>query len=73
MHALAERAQVMELVQALPDEQVHYVLRVIQSLPQKSAAEDYSLETAIADTRSQKNLTGPFFNAKDAVAAMLED
>ena len=35
MHDLAEREQVMELVQTLPDEQIHYVLNVIQSLPPK--------------------------------------
>ena len=35
MYALAERAQVMRLVQTLPDEQIHYVLNVIQSLPPK--------------------------------------
>jgi hypothetical protein len=32
MNPLAERAQVIELAQTLPDEQIHYVLRVIQSL-----------------------------------------
>ena len=36
MYALAERNQVIELVQTLPDEQVHYVLNIIQSLPQES-------------------------------------
>ena len=70
MTSLAERAQVMELVKTLPDEQIHYVLHIIQSLPKES---DYSLETAIADTRNQQNLTGPFSSAKAAVAAMLED
>ena len=35
MYALAERTQVMELVQTLPDEQIHYVLNVIQSLPRQ--------------------------------------
>lgn len=34
MYAVAERAQVMELVQTLPDEQIHYVLNIIQSFPQ---------------------------------------
>lgn len=34
MHDLAKREQVMDLVQTLPDEQIHYVLNVIQSLPQ---------------------------------------
>ena len=33
MYTLAERAQVMELVQTLSDEQIHYVLNIIQSLP----------------------------------------
>lgn len=73
MHDLAEREQVMELVQTLPDEQIHYVLNVIQSLPQSAPKNDFSLETAIDDARNQKNLTGPFFSARDAVAAMLED
>lgn len=35
MHDLVEREQIMELVQTLPDEQIHYVLNVIQSLPSK--------------------------------------
>ncbi len=35
MFESAEREQVMELVQTLPDEQIHYVLNVIQSLPPK--------------------------------------
>ena len=35
MNPLAERAQVIELAQTLPDEQIHYVLRVIQSLPRQ--------------------------------------
>lgn len=34
MGAIAERTQVIELVQNLPDEQVHYVLNVIHSLNQ---------------------------------------
>ena len=33
MSALAERTQVLELVQTLPDEQIRYVLHVIQNLP----------------------------------------
>lgn len=33
----------------------------------------YSLQEAIYDTRLQRNLHGPFDNAKDAVASMLED
>ena len=35
MDSIAERTQVIELAQTLPDEQIHYVLRVIQSLPHK--------------------------------------
>ncbi len=35
MFESAERELVMELVQTLPDEQIHYVLNVIQSLPPK--------------------------------------
>lgn len=38
MQSIAERSQVMELVQSLSDEQVHYVLNVIQSLPQRESA-----------------------------------
>ena len=34
---------------------------------------DYSLATAIEDTRQRRNLYGPFASGKDAVAAMLED
>lgn len=33
MNAVAERAQVLELVKTLPDEQLEYVLHMIQSLP----------------------------------------
>ena len=33
MQAVAERTQVIELVKTLPDEQVNYILQVIQSLP----------------------------------------
>lgn len=36
--ATANRTQVLELVQSLPDEQIKYVLNVIQSLPRE---EDY--------------------------------
>ncbi len=33
----------------------------------------YSLQEAIYDSRLGRNLNGPFDNAKDAVASMLED
>lgn len=33
----------------------------------------YSLEEAVYDSRFQRNLHGPFDNAKDAVTSMLED
>lgn len=33
----------------------------------------YSLQEAVYDSRFQRNLTGPFENAEDAVASMLED
>ena len=33
----------------------------------------YSLQEAVYDTRFQRNLHGPFDNAEDAVASMLED
>lgn len=33
----------------------------------------YSLEEAVYDSRFQRNLHGPFDNAEDAVASMLED
>ena len=36
MRALAERNQVMELIKNLPDEQISYVLHIIQSLPLKT-------------------------------------
>ena len=39
MYEVAERTKVMELVQTLPDEQIHYVLNIIQSLPQKEDAQ----------------------------------
>lgn len=33
----------------------------------------YSLQEAVYDSRFRKNLNGPFDNAMDAVASMLED
>ena len=33
----------------------------------------YSLQEAVYDSRVRKNLNGPFDNAADAVASMLED
>ena len=36
-------------------------------------SKDYSLQTAIEDTRLRRNLYGPYANGRDAVAAMLED
>lgn len=33
----------------------------------------YSLQEAVYDSRLRKNLYGPFDNAEDAVASMLED
>ncbi len=38
MQSIAERSHVMELVQSLSDEQVRYVLGVIQSLPRGEGA-----------------------------------
>ena len=38
MNLVAERNQVLELIQTLPDEHLDYVFRVIQSLPQKQNA-----------------------------------
>ena len=38
MHSIAEKSQVIELVQSLSDEQVRYVLGVIRSLPQGNVA-----------------------------------
>lgn len=35
MNADAERTQVLELVKTLPDDQIEYVLHVIQSLPER--------------------------------------
>lgn len=40
---------------------------------QKSEENDYSLEKAVSDSRSLKNLYGPFDSAQAAVASMLED
>jgi DNA-damage-inducible protein J len=34
---------------------------------------DYSLAQAVSDTRTRTNLHGPYTNASDAVASMLED
>lgn len=39
----------------------------------KHKTSSYSLEEAVYDSRFQRNLYGPFDNAEDAVASMLED
>ena len=39
MQDLEERTQVMELIQALTDEQVRYILRIIQALPHQEQSE----------------------------------
>lgn len=39
----------------------------------KHKISSYSLEEAVYDSRFQRNLYGPFDNAEDAVASMLED
>ena len=62
MYALAERAQVMELVQTLPDEQIHYVLNIIQSLPQKTATPRCTLRGRFA------NYANPSLRAKEKEA-----
>ncbi|WP_294429929.1 hypothetical protein [uncultured Treponema sp.] len=62
MYALAERAQIMELVQTLPDEQIHYVLNIIQSLPQKAATPRCSLRGRFA------NYANPSLRAKEKEA-----
>ena len=62
MYALAERAQVMELVQTLPDEQIHYVLNIIQSLSQKAAAQRCTLRGRFA------NYANPSLRAKEKEA-----
>lgn len=62
MYALAERAQVMELVQTLSDEQIHYVLNIIQSLPQKAAAPRCTLIGRFA------NYANPSLRAKEKEA-----
>ena len=50
MHVLAEREQVMELVQTLPDEKIHYVLNIIQSLsPNKAETSRCNLRGRFAD------------------------
>ena len=62
MYALAERAQVMELVQTLSNEQIHYVLNIIQSLPQKAAAPHCTLRGRFA------NYANPSLRAKEKEA-----
>lgn len=62
MYTLAERAQVMELVQTLSDEQIHYVLNIIQSLPQKAAAPRCTLRGRFA------NYANPSLKAKEKEA-----
>ena len=62
MYALAERAQVMKLVQSLPDEQIHYVLNIIQSLPQKATTPRCTLRGRFA------NYANPSLRAKEKEA-----
>ena len=62
MYALAERAQVIELVQTLPDEQIHYVLNIIQSLSQKAATPRCTLRGRFA------NYANPSLRAKEKEA-----
>ena len=62
MYALAERAQVMELLQTLPDEQIHYVLNIIQSLSQKAATPRCTLRGRFA------NYANPSLRAKEKEA-----
>ena len=62
MYTLAERAQVMELVQTLSDEQIHYVLNIIQSLPQKAASPRCTLRGSFA------NYANPSLRAKEKEA-----
>ena len=42
-------------------------------IPFEITREPYSLSQAVSDSRNKKNITGPFENAKDAVASMLEE
>lgn len=62
MYALAERAQVMKLVQTLSDEQIHYVLNIIQSLQQKAFAPRCTLRGRFA------NYATPSLRAKEKEA-----
>ena len=41
--------------------------------PVRHLKNDFSLEQAILDSRTGKNLTGPFGTAQEAVASMLKD
>lgn len=43
MNQIAERTQVLELVKTLPDEQLDYVLHIIQALPAKKTSEKCNL------------------------------
>lgn len=65
MYALAERAQVMKLIQTLPDEQIHYVLNIIQSLPQKAATPRCTLRGRFA------NYANPLLRAKEKEAWLI--
>ena len=62
MYTLAERAQVMKLVQTLSDEQIHYVLNIIQPLPQKAATSRCTLRGRFA------NYANPSLRAKEEEA-----
>lgn len=45
----------------------------LKKFPVQHNAIPYSLQEAVHDSRFHNNLNGPFDNAEDAVASMLED
>ena len=44
-----------------------------QGIPFEITRDPYSLQQAISDSRTRKNLLGPFSTAEEAVSSMLED
>ena len=66
---VAERQELIRLVQILPDDKVEPVLWTIEDYlePNEETRE------AIEDVMTGRNLIGPFDNVKDFMAAMLSD
>ncbi len=66
---VAERQELIRLVQILPDDKVEPVLWTIEDYLEP----DEETREAIEDTMTGRNLIGPFDSVEDFMAAMLSD